>query len=123
MVREHAIPVGHIYGELVEAIRMERTQAELQDAKRRLDAEMAAVHAKAGAFSGFPSNARIAFVVDIIRAATTLAWLTQDEDKLLNKKLGDGSASLKNRMPPGWDGKDPLARYDFCGIKVFPTID
>ncbi|HFL2038784.1 TPA: hypothetical protein ACXIGC_000146 [Stenotrophomonas maltophilia] len=116
--REHAIPVGHIHRELVAAIWAPRSDLALAEARGRLDEEMAATPVKSGAFAGFPSNPRIAIVVDIIRASTALAWLTEEEDDLLKARLGDGSWSLNQRMPPGWDGKDPLARYRFCKIDV-----
>jgi len=92
----------------------------LAEAKERLDEEMAAVIAKPGALDGFPGNPRIALVVKIIRASTALAWLTEKEDELLKARLADGSGSLIKRMPPDWDGKDPLARYRFCKIDVRP---
>lgn len=120
LIREHAIPIGHVYRELVAALSVQRSDADLADAKRRLDAELAGVSAKAGALAGFPGNPRVAFVVDIIRTSTTLAWLSGEEDALLKKRLGDGSKSLNQRMPPHWDGKDHLARYRFCEIEVLP---
>lgn len=120
LVREHAIPVAHIYHELVAALSMKRSAAERADAKRRLAAELSEVPTKVGAFVGFPINPSVALVVDIIRASTALAWLTIDEDALLKDKLGDGSTSLNQRMPSCWDGRDPLARYRFCKIEVHP---
>lgn len=118
--REHAIPVSHIHRELVAAIEAPRPDLALAEVRRRLDSEMAAIPVRSGAFAGFPGNPRIAIVVDIIRASTSLAWLTEKEDDLLKARLGDGSGSLNQRMPPGWDGKDSLARYRFCNIEVHP---
>jgi hypothetical protein len=121
LVREHAIPVSHIHRGLEDALSVKRSEETLAEARRRLEAELMAIPAKAGTFQGYPANPQIAFVVDIIRASTTLAWLTVDEDNLLNERLGDGSKSLKMRMPPNWDGRDPLARYRFCEIEVQPV--
>lgn len=118
--KEHAIPVTHIRDEIVAAMSTPHSAESLAESKQRLDAEMAAVAAKPGAFNGFPSNPCIALVVDIIRSSTTLAWLTEKEDDLLKARLADGSGSLVKRMPPDWDGKDPLARYRFCRIDVRP---
>lgn len=122
LVREHAIPVGHIYREIVGALSKEWSETDLAAGKLRLDAEMKRIPARHGAFSGFPDNACIAIVADVIRAATTMAWLTQQEDQLLKERVDNSSESLNKRMPPGWDGVDALARYRHCGIKVHPLI-
>lgn len=45
-----------------------------------------------------------------------IALITKDEDQLLN------SAGLNRRMPKGWDGNDPLARYKEVGIEIIPNI-
>lgn len=118
--KEHAIPVTCIRDEIVAALSTPYSAESLAEAKERLDEEMAAVIAKPGALDGFPGNPRIALVVKIIRASTALAWLTEKEDELLKARLADGSGSLIKRMPPDWDGKDPLARYRFCKIDVRP---
>jgi len=118
--KEHAIPVTHICDEIVAAISAPYSAKSLAEAKRRLDAEMVAAATKSGALDGFPGNPRIALVVEIIRASTALAWLTVKEDDLLKARLADGSGSLIKRMPPDWDGRDPLARYRFCKIDVRP---
>lgn len=123
LVREHAIPVGHIYREIVGALSKERSVSDLAAGKQRLNAEMMEIPAKHGAFSGFPDNTHIAIVVEVIRAATTMAWLTKQEDQLLNKRLDNKSDSLNKRMPPGWDGVDPLDRYRYCGIVVHPITE
>lgn len=120
LVREHAIPVAHIYHGLVEALSKKHSDGKQADAKRRLSAELSRVPTKANAFVKFPISPSVAVVVDIIRASTALAWLTISEDALLKAKLGDGSTSLNQRMPSCWDGKDPLARYRFCEIEVHP---
>lgn len=118
--KEHAIPVSHIHGELVKAISAPLSAETLAEAKRRLDVEMAAAPIKLDALAGFPSNPRIAITVEIVRALTAIAWLTKKEDGLLKARLSDGSDSLNQRMPPGWDGKDLLARYRYCNIEVHP---
>ena len=121
LVREHAIPVGHICQQVVGALETKRTGASLARARQRLDAEMTKLPVKAGDFDGFPDDPHIAFVAAVIRASTVMAWLTTKEDDLLKAKLGDGSESLNKLMPPGWDGVDPLARYRYCQIDVQPV--
>jgi hypothetical protein len=123
LVREHAIPVGHIYREIVGALSKERSASDLAAGKQRLDAAMMEIPAKRGAFLEFPDNACIAIVVDVIRSATTMAWLTKQEDQLLNKRVDNKSESVNKRMPPGWDGVDPLDRYKYCGILVYPITN
>jgi hypothetical protein len=120
LVQEHAIPVGHIHNELVASLASPPSGTTLAEARQRLDSEMAAIPFKPGAIEDFPRNPHIAIVVNIIRASTTMAWLTKEEDERLKKRLSDGSRSLNQRMPPGWDGRDPLARYSFCEIEVHP---
>lgn len=43
--------------------------------------------------------------------------ITNDENRILN------SCNLNNRMPPGWDGTEQLARYIASGISVDLNIE
>ena len=53
---------------------------------------------------------------DSIRAVLgkfgAVALITREQDDLLNR------AGYGNKMPHGWDGTDPLARYKVVGIEI-----
>lgn len=123
--KEHAIPVALVCNGIITKLAAEQSTHLLDEAKHQLDAELRELAVMAGkpdAFMEFPDDPRIALVVETIRAATAIAWLTDKEDIKLREKLPDGGSLIK-RMPPNWDGKDPLARYRYCGIEVRPIND
>lgn len=121
LVKEHAIPVGHIHELVTAAVRKRRSERAMATAQRRLDRDMAESGLDARLFDAFPRNPRIWFVVEIVRASTAMAWLTAKEDGRIRAAQVGGSARLVQRMPQDWDGKDPFARYRACGIEVQPT--
>ena len=123
--KEHAIPVALVCNGIIAKLAEEHSGHSLDEAKNRLDAalsELAALAGKSDVFKDFPDDPRVALVVETIRASTAIAWLTEQEDIKLRKKLPDGGSLIK-RMPPDWDGRDPLARYRCCGIEVRPIND
>jgi len=121
LLKEHTIPIGHIHQLLIDAIGAARSEAELQAASRRLADDMAADGLDTKSLSEFPSNPRIAFVADIIKSSTMMAWLTKPEEQRLRDAKSKGLGDLHRRMPPKWDGRDPFARYRACEIEVLPV--
>lgn len=118
LAKEHAIPVGHIHQLLIEAMGAHRTEAELEAAKNRLAEELAASGVDPKRLAGFPLNPRTIYIADIIRASTLMAWITDDEHRRLKTASKAGLGNLNQRMPAGWDGQDPFARYRACDIEV-----
>ncbi len=51
-------------------------------------------------------------VADTLKKFGTVVLVTKAEDANLNR------AGFRSRMPPGWDGTDPLARYKALGIDL-----
>ena len=54
-------------------------------------------------------------VKEVLVRDLTVCIITSEEEALLN------AARLGSRMPPNWDGRDPLARYHTVGIEVEPN--
>ena len=52
-----------------------------------------------------------ATVRPVLERFAIAAIITTDEDRYLSKRF-------HNRMPPDWDGRDPLARYHAVGIEM-----
>ncbi len=51
---------------------------------------------------------------DVLRNFYHVAWITLDEDARLNK------SGMRTKMPIGWNGSNPFARYDAVGVQLEP---
>jgi hypothetical protein len=51
-------------------------------------------------------------VISVLERFGTIVLITKDEEDRINAK------GLGHRMPDGWDGIDPLARYKAVGIEL-----
>jgi len=51
----------------------------------------------------------------LLERHSVVALITKEEDDRLN------AAGLNRKMPPGWDKKNPLARYEAVGIELDPN--
>ncbi len=54
-------------------------------------------------------------LVELVAAYSGMALITKAEDKKLRIE------KLQKRMPIGWDGNNPFARYEAVGIVVVPV--
>lgn len=69
----------------------------------------------------FQQHPRASHVARIIHKWTLLAWITKEENELFDDKDRHGGISIRKRMPNGWtEEQDIFARYNACGISVFP---
>jgi len=59
-----------------------------------------------------PSTNKIA---EVLNRFETTVLITKDEDNQLN------AAGFNRKMPPDWNGEDPLARYKAVGIEIVPN--
>ena len=118
-IKEHVVPVSQIIARVRN--QLEVTRDGLQAG---LLAELSGEDVQGltpDVINLFQQHPRALQVARIVHKWTLLAWITEQENKLFDDKYRHGGISIRKRMPKGWtEGQDIFARYNACGISVFP---